>query len=289
MSILLVVFAAVLWGTLPVFVRQMTEFSTWELIFIRCFTAAVLLGIYALFVNREMFKIRLKHLWCFLGTGIVSLLFFNFCYYKAINYTSMSVAAVLLYTAPCFVMILSALLFKERITVKKLAAMLIAFMGCVCISGVIGGETQLGVYGLLLGLGSGFGYALYSIFSRFALNRGYHSMTISFYTFVFAAVGTIPWVRGGYVVQTMAGHPLILLAAAGFGLSTVLAYICYTSGLKHIDNSQASIIACIEPAVATLIGFIFYHELLDLFMWLGLILVLGSTILVNIGKKESNK
>lgn len=97
--------------------------------------------------------------------------------------TSLSVAAVLLYTAPAFVMVLSYLLFHEKFTVRKSIALVLTFVGCVFVTGIIGSSQTLSGKGILIGIGAGFGYALYSIFGRFALKKGYDSFTISFYTF----------------------------------------------------------------------------------------------------------
>ena len=50
--------------------------------------------------DKNLFKIKLRDLWCFAGTGLLSIVFFNLCYFKEITITSLSVAAILLYTAP---------------------------------------------------------------------------------------------------------------------------------------------------------------------------------------------
>ena len=139
--------------------------------------------------NRAAFRVKPKDFWCFFGSGVCALLFFTWCYFHAINLMSLSAAAILLYTAPTIVMLLSAVFFKERITPLKLAALVLAFLGCVLVSGVGGAGARLTAQGVLFGLGSGIGYALYSIFARFALDRGYSSSTINFYSCLLAALG----------------------------------------------------------------------------------------------------
>ena len=89
-----------------------------------------------IFFRRELLRIRLRDLWCFLGTGIGSIVFFNYCYFKTISLTSMSVAAVLLYTAPAIVMVLSRILFGERFTVRKVTALVMTFVGCIFVTGI---------------------------------------------------------------------------------------------------------------------------------------------------------
>lgn len=164
--------AGTFWGTMGFFARSLYSagFGPLEVAQTRITTGLVFVGLYILLFNRNLFKVKLKDIWCFLGTGIVSLLLFSTCYFSALNYTSLAVAAILLYTAPFFVMLLSLLLFKEKMNGKKVLALLLAFAGCVLVSGV-GGDTAFSWKGILLGLGSGFFYALYSIFGRYAINR----------------------------------------------------------------------------------------------------------------------
>lgn len=282
---ILVCLSGILWGTMGIFVRRYNELGldSMEIVAMRAIVTAVMLLIFLFIYNKKLLRIRIRDIWCFLGTGLCSILFFNFCYFKAITMTSLSVAAVLLYTAPAIVMVLSRILFKEKLTPIKLIALAVTFLGCVLVTGVIGSDTRLSVGGILIGLGAGLGYALYSIFSRYALERGYHSFTISFYTFLIASLGVIPFVPMGRTFQIcmkdggMFGFTLI------FGLvSTVLPYILYTIGLTVVENGKASIIASIEPVVATVLGVVLFHERLTWNGILGILLVLGAIIMCNI-------
>lgn len=230
--------------------------------------------------NRKELKIKLKDLWCFIGTGICSVTFFNVCYFSCMKYTTLSVAAILLYTAPSFVIVMSFFLFKEKLGVRKLVALVLAFAGCVLVSGGFGTEG-IGLAGLLTGLGAGFGYALYSIFGKFAINRGYSSYTITTYTFLFAWIGTMPLLNMKHVVSSMqASIPQMPLAILMAVLTTVVAYLLYTNGLKGLENGKASIIASIEPVMATLVGLLVYGEAVSPMGIIGMILVLLSCALV---------
>lgn len=278
----LVLLAGILWGTIGFFVRVLNSagLSSMEIVMLRAVTTTLLLLIYLAVTDKTLLKIRLKDIWCFLGTGICSIVFFNYCYFKSISMTSLSVAAVLLYTAPAMVMVLSAILFHEKITMKKLLALVMTFTGCLFVTGLVGMKESLSLSGILVGLGAGLGYALYSIFGRYALERGYHSLTISFYTFLFAMVGTIPFCNAGQVMEVGVSDLKMLGFYFVFGLfSTVIPYIVYTLGLKEMENSKASIIASIEPVTATLLGVIVYHEMLTINEMIGVVLVIVSIIL----------
>ena len=183
--------AGCLWGFMGLFRRYMGEagFSSSGVIVLRCGVAALCFALTLLLTGASQFRVRLRDAWCFFGSGVVSLLFFTFCYFQAMNYMSLSAAAILLYTAPAIVTLLSALLFKERLTGLKLLAVLLAFLGCALVSGLGAGDMALSTAGILYGLGAGFGYAMYSIFARYALERGYSSNTINFYSCL------PPWAR----------------------------------------------------------------------------------------------
>lgn len=278
----LVLTAGILWGIIGLFVRRLNEegLGSMEIVAVRSITTVTLLFIFLLFLDRRLLKIRLKDMWCFVGTGILSIVFFNFCYFKAITLGSLSVAAVLLYTAPAIVMLLSAVLFHEKITGVKVASILMTFAGCVLVTGLIGDAGRLSAGSVLAGLGAGFGYALYSIFSRFALSRGYNSFTITFYTFVFSLAGAVFPAD----VRLIADVAVCDTGQIGFWLlfglvSTVIPYIVYTLGLKEMENSKAAVIASIEPVTATVLGMLVYHETINFSTALGMILVLTGIVI----------
>lgn len=277
-----VLLAGILWGMMGIYVRRLNAagFTTIEIVAVRSVVTALLLFLVLFFYNREMLKICIRDIWCFAGTGILSIVFFNYCYFKAITMTSLSVAAVLLYTAPAIVMILSAVFFHEKITAVKLIALVATFIGCVLVTGLVGSTESLNAAGILVGLGAGLGYALYSIFSRFALERGYHSLTISFYTFVFASIGVLPLAD----VQKIYGACVEDIGMLGFYLvfalvSTVIPYILYTLGLTALENSKASIIASVEPVAATVLGIVLFHEKMTVNIVTGIVLVLGAIVI----------
>src|SRR5699024_9145723 len=127
----------------------------------------------------------------FLGTGIFSFIFFNFCMFMAIDLATIPMATALLYTAPAFVAVSSFFLFNELLIMLKITSMLIKIIGTSFVACIVPLDPDvLHVGSLLFGLGSGIGYALYSIFSKFALKK-YTSLVITTFTFVVAGVALI--------------------------------------------------------------------------------------------------
>ena len=288
-SALLVAAAGSMWGFMGLLVRRLgaMNLSSIDVCFIRALITAVFMFLLILCTDKGAFKIRLRDCWCFAGTGVISVTFFNYCYFRTIMLTSLSTAAVLLYTAPVFVVLMSAVLFKEKLTKGKLAAAALAFLGCGFVSGIVGGDVRLSLSGLLCGLGAGIGYAMYSIFSRYALARGYSSITISFYTFVFALVPCFFLAdKAAALTVLTSGVGSFAVTAALVLFVTLLPYLAYTKGMEGLENGAASVIASIEPVVATLLGAVLYKERLGTQNIVGIALVLSSILLINLGGKR---
>ena len=293
LSIILVLAAGCMWGCMGLLVRPLNGIGlvTMDICFLRGFVTFTVMLAGLLLFDRNALKIKLRDIWCFIGTGALSVSFFNFCYFKTITLTSLSVAAVLLYTAPAFVMIMSFFLFKENMTKKKVAALIVAFVGCVLVSGIVTGGGDLNAKGILVGLGAGFGYALYSIFSRYALQRGYNSITITFYTFLFATLCTVFLVDVSSIINIVETNPQIGVYGAFMILFvTLFPYLCYTKGLSGMENGTASVIASVEPVMATVLGILIYKEEMTIVNAFGMILVLVSIVMLNCnGKKDRRR
>ncbi len=280
----LIVLAAALWGTMALFTRTLTAlgYTTFDLMLARASMTAIALFAYFIVFDREKMKIHAKDLPLFVITSLVSSILFNVCYVTAINSGSTGIAATLLYTAPIFVIVISAVLFRETITTVKLVALVLAFAGCVLVSGVIGSGEAVSPKALVFGIASGLTYGLYSIFSKIGLQK-YSPLTFTAYTFLLSALIVFPF-RGVSLVRTTvsldSGHAWIIFLFAF--VTNVIPYTCFTVGLKYVDAGKANITATIEPVVATVLGILVFKERFDFFSALGIFLVLFSAVILNI-------
>ena len=188
--------AAFLWGIIGIWNRCLMDsgVSPTSIVVIRNIGSMLLLSAIFAVKDRSMFRVKREHLKYFFGTGVVSVVLFTCCYFTCQRVCSLAVASILLYTAPSFVVLLSALLWKEPINSRKIVALLLTLLGCAMVCGVFSGELTVSLTGILLGLGSGFFYALYSIFGRYALAH-YSSMTVTVWTFIFAGPASLVLVR----------------------------------------------------------------------------------------------
>lgn len=144
-AIFLVLLAGSLWGCIGLFSRTLSALGVGPetIVILRNVGACVVLAVLFLIYDRSIFRIQLRHFPIFLGTGIVSILFFTLCYFNSQQVSSLAVSAILLYTAPTFVVLLSALFWREKITKQKLLALIIAFFGCCCVAGLLGGALAV--------------------------------------------------------------------------------------------------------------------------------------------------
>ncbi len=280
----LVILAACFWGSMGIFVRKLGTygFNSIQIVSVRVTLAALIFCIILFAKDRTGFKISVRDIPLFLGLGFGSILFFTVCYFSAIKIMSLSAAAILLYTSPIWIMLMSALFFHEKMNKRKLVALVLAFGGCVMVSGISGEGIPL--TGLLFGLGSGIGYGLYSILGTIAL-RKYSPFTVTAYTFLLAAVGS--WLicdpKDMMSKFTRAENltGLVFLCALTALVTAVIPFLAYTLGLQTLEASKAGILATIEPLVATIIGIVYFSEPLTMFSGMGIVLILGAVIILN--------
>ena len=281
----LVIIAGVFWGSMGIFVRAMGKygFDSIQIAALRLTVAAVVFAVLHCVIERGVLWIAARGIPLFLGLGLGSILFFTVCYFSAINMMTLSTAAILLYTSPIWVMLMSCAFFKERLTARKLAALVCAFGGCVLVSGIGGGAMT--ARGLIVGLCSGIGYGLYSILGSVALKK-YSALTVTTYTFVIAAVGA--WIicdPADMTAKLAAAESMWRLAGLVVltGLVTaVIPFAAYTRGLTYVEPSRAAILATVEPMVATLLGALVFAEPVTLLSGLGIVLILVSVVMLNV-------
>lgn len=280
-----IVFAAILWGIISIFSTplKLIGISPQTIVAIRSIGAVIILWTIFGIKDRSLFRIDIKDIWMFIGTGIISFVFFNWCYFIALETTTTAVAVVLLYTSPIFVIIFSAILFKERLTKIKITALIFTVIGCGFVTGAVGGELNGSLFGIICGIGSGLFYGLYSIFGRFALNK-YASVTVTLYTFLFAAIASLFIVDFSQINILFADTKAIICSLLLVLLSTVSSFLLYTFGLSRVETGVAAILATLEPVVGVMAGLFYFGEAPTAFKIVGIAMIIGASVLLNIRK-----
>ena len=280
---LCVLAAGTLWGCISLFVRQLDAagLSMMNISGIRLTVGAIGMLLIILVTDRSRLRIRLRDIWLFVGMGFVSLTLFNVFYFTCMTESEASIAVVLLYTSPIFVLAMSALFFNERVTKRKVTAIAMTFVGCALVAGFLGGSFQLSPFALACGIASGFFYATYSIFGRVALRR-YDTITTTFYTFVVGAIASLLLGTPADTISLTMSNPSIIACYLGLGIiCTIAPYLLYTAGLAHLETSKAAIFATVEPLVGSFLGLVVYGESLGVQKICGMLLILGAVVLAN--------
>ena len=275
-----ILLAAALWGIIGLWNRRLMAagLSPTSIVVVRNFGGMALLAAIFAIKDRSVFQVKREHLKYFFGTGVVSVVLFTCCYFTCQKLCSLAVASILLYTAPSFVVVLSAMLWKESVTRKKLLALGLTLVGCALVCGIFAEDLTVTVSGVLLGLGAGFFYSLYSIFGRYALAH-YSSMTVTVWTFLFAGPASLVLLRPSELTA-LAQPSMALTAVCLVVFSTVMPYILYTRGLARVESGKAAIMASLEPVVASLAGVLVFGEPMGLTTLAGILCVLAGVYIL---------
>jgi len=286
--------AGIMWGATGVFARILKEYgmNNSTLLETRMVLGVIILFAGCIIIDKSLLKIEKKDAAIFMAGGILGNFGLSYFYTEATHQLSLSFAAVLLCTFPVFVMLMSAVLFKEKITMRKVGCMVLAFAGCVMVSGFLedGGAAGATGYGVFIGVLAAFCYALYSIFSKMARERGYSPITITFYFMLLVSIVLAPftdWVQiAQYVGEAPGANALFLL---GHCLcAAVLPYVIYTYSMSFMDAGKASILASSEPLAAMVLGALLFNEMPSVLMVAGMFVTVAAIIILSLPEKERN-
>ncbi len=286
---LLVALAACLWGSLGLFFRILHDYyglSAIALAFLRAAIAGGILMLVVAFTRPQLLRIPRHRIAFFIVYGFCGVAAFYFFYIQAVIQTSVTTAVVLLYTAPAFVTLIAWRAWSEAVTARKLFAVALAFVGCALIARVYDvTQLRLNAIGLAFGLGAGLTYALYTAFSKFALSQ-YASLTALTYALLFGALFLTPLqTLDGFEVLAREPSAWIFLFALALG-PTLGALAIYNAGLRIVPASNASLVATLEPVVASALAFVALGERLEPLQVLGGAVVIGAAIWLNAGRDK---
>ena len=173
----------------------------------------------------------------------------------------------------------SAVLWKTPLTKGKIAALCVSLLGCVMVSGMLGGDMTASWTGIALGVCSGLCYASYTVFSHYGLAH-YESYTMIYWTFLIAGLGSLFFADIPALLPVLQQTKGVIGCIGVVLVATVLPYIFYTRGLEGVESGRASIITNIEPVVETLVGITVFHEALTVWTVLGVGCVIGCVVLL---------
>lgn len=287
-SVLYIVCAGISWGTASIFVKELGKFafSPTEISAIRNIAAAILICICVLIKNPKIMIVPKKEIPLFALSG-VCLFLTNAFYYMSMDLTTPSTAVVLMYIAPIFVMAVSVVFMGEKLTGAKAFAVICAFLGCILVTGITG-KAKFDAKGILFGILSGISYGSYSVCAKIEMRRKNNPLCATAYCFLTAAALSVLTQLSFTFKEEMFLNPSrVLLLSFGMGIAVgALPYFLYTLASRKLPASTASAMATVEPLTATLISVLFYKERLQIGSFLGILLILGSVLVLSFQKEN---
>ena len=269
-----IIIASILWGFAGIFAKKVVGMSAQGIIFYRVTFALIILSIF-LYLSGNMHKIKLKDKKIYLLLFSIFQIATMLTFFIAILKASVSVAVLLLYTAPVYITVLSPLLLKEKSTKTGLFALVLSISGIFMIVDIEKIDLSLQSIGIFAGIFSGISYALQIMISKY-VSHTYSGYTQAFWSFVIAMLILLP----AGIVQFDAVHGnityLILLAI----FPTILAVSLYFNGLNKVKASSASILGLIEPLSAVILAVLILDEKISLPLILGGALILAGAAIV---------
>ena len=227
--------------------------------------------------------------WVIVLAGAIGVVAYQPTFFAGTRMNGVAVGTVIaLGFAPIATGVLDVFVRRRIPTGRWMLATVIALMGVVLVSGLIGSGSAAGIgpAGLLASLAAGASYAVYALSSKLLLDRGWSPSGAMGAVFGGAAALSIPLLFTSPLawVFTPAGITLALW----LGIVTVaVAYLLFGWGLKRLSPTVVTTLTLGEPLSATLLGILVLHEQLTPIAMIGLgVIALGLLVLSLPARKE---
>jgi len=213
--------------------------------------------------------------------------------FEAYNYTTVSTATLCYYMQPTILMVISPLLFRERLTNTKLLCALLAFIGMMLVSGFPGAFSMdsANMKGVFLALSAALFYTVVIIVNKFIGDWDTCERT-------FLQIGTAALIMVPYILftGTYAGLPglfsdsrgLVMMIVMGL-VNTGIAYVLYFSGLPKLRAQSAAVLSYIDPVSALFWAALLLRESMTLKMGIGAVLIIGSALFCELTPEKAGQ
>ena len=287
-SYIMFITSVLIFGTIGIF-RRYIPLSSGMLAFLRGLLGAGFLAVYKRFYQRNRsYNISSRNMILLLITG--ALIGLNWMLlFEAYNYTSVSVATLCYYMQPTIVILLSPLVFSEKLTGKRMICALAAVIGMVLVSGVIGGSAGQGgdLKGIACGLGAAALYATVVI-----LNKKIHvedAIDKTIVQLITAAAVMMPYLalsgRGQMEFDSIGTTTVIMVLIVGI-IHTGIAYALYFGSMEKLKAQSVAVLSYLDPVFALILSAVILGERMTVFGIIGAVLIIGSAIISETGNKE---
>lgn len=239
------------------------QFAPEVIAFLRISCTALLLAVILFFFKRERLQ-SLSHIFHFALFALFGVVANQLLFLKGLHLTKAVNASLLIATIPLFTMALAAAFRRERITLIKLAGVLVAFAGIGLLLNLR--EIRLGGYALgnAMIVANSLSYSIFLVISKPILAR-YRALTVSTWIFLLGTLEMLPFAWGPVVAMLRQPPPgsTFIIPAAIIVFCTFLPYLLNTMALRHASSSLVAIYTYLQPLLGTLLAVIWLGESLD--------------------------
>lgn len=286
--------AGIFWGTTGIFVRYLKAVGMDDItmVFLRVTTGVIMILAYCLLFRPEALKIKKQDLLIIVCGGALGNFGLSYGNVVALNALTMSFATTLLASYPIFVLIISSVFFNEKITKSKILSIIGILIGVILVSGIVEEkDVAISMVGVIAGIVSSICNALYSIFNKKAKEKGYDSITITFYFMLIVVIMSAP-ISDYAQMMDFFSHDRI--SHVGFAIiyaasTAIIPYFAYSSSLAYIDAGIASILSSVEPIAAMVFGAVLFHEIPSLLCVVGMLITTASLIFCCMSDYHANR
>jgi len=282
-SLVMLISSMLVFGTIGIF-RRFIPLPSALIAFCRGLVGAVFLIVFLKLRGKKLLHgigIR-KGLWLAISGAVIG---FNWIFlFEAFNYTSVSVATLCYYMEPVIVIVLSTVLFHEKMTVRKALCALVALIGMILISGIIeSGLPNAGeLRGILMGLTAALLYSTVVLMNMKLQGVDAYEKTVI--QLASAALVMIPYllITGEFTGNTWSAGTIGLLLFVGI-VHTGICYALYFGSIDGLRSQTIALFSYIDPITALVLSALILHERMTVFGVLGAVLILGSAIASELG------
>ncbi|MBM7706271.1 DME family drug/metabolite transporter [Chryseomicrobium aureum] len=278
---LLVLLGAILWGTTGTAQTFLPEDAH---PFVVAAARSAIGGFALLIPLVVMRKIDFRN-WSWKETILAALCIglFQMLFFSSVKLTGVAIASVVaIGSAPVFSGLVEWFIFKQRPTRIWMVSTLFALVGCGFLF-LNSGAVTVNPVGVMLSLGAGIVFAIYTMSSKVLVAKQ-DAMSAVAMTFSVAAILLSPFYVVNGAAWTVEPTNAGILLYLGIGTTTI-AYVFYTTGLKKIPSSSALTLSLAEPTTAAVLGVLVVGEIFTWNSWVGIVLLLGSIVVLTIGAR----
>lgn len=288
-DLIIYISAMAIFGTIGIF-RRYIPLDSGIIAMTRGIIGALLIMLY-LAIKKRPFS--LKHFngkaWIIILNGAI--MGFNWItLFEAYNYTSVATATLCYYMQPIFLIIVSPFLFKEKLTLKKILCVVTAFIGMIFVSGIFSSSVNASdIKGIIYGIISAILYTIVVCVSKKVTSVDVYEKTSL--QLLAAGIAVIPYllVKGVFADPNLFAScttlTLVMLAIVCIG-HTGITYIMYFGSIERLSMQQVALFAYVDPVVAIILSQIILHEDMGINGVIGAVLILGSSIVSELGNKK---